>query len=163
MNSSVMALLHFVHILVAVLWIGGIIMILFVILPGSKESLESTSLVGKLMQAISNRFTPIANLSIFLLIVTGFIIFYTDKNYTSFLDINNIWNIFITSKYVVVAIMVIIHFYRGLVLNKKIKIFSSKNDEVKTTRLKKLSLDLVKTNFVLGIIVLLLSAASISV
>ena len=138
-------------------------MTLFVILPGSKTALESPLIVGKLMKEITKRFTPLANISIILIIVTGIIIFYYDKNYTSFLDLENRWNIVIALKHVFVATMIIIHFYRGLILNPKIESFSSQPNEKQASRLKRISLDLVKINFALGIIVLLLTAVSISI
>ena len=75
----------------------------------------------------------------------------------------NRWNVLIALKHVLVAIMIIIHFYRGLILSQKIEKSSSKPNEILTARLKKLSLDLVKTNFALGIIVLLFTAVSISI
>ena len=163
MNLWILALSHLIHVLGTVVWIGGILMTLFVILPGSKAAIESAPMVGKLMKEVANRFTPLANISILLLVATGIIIFYSDKNYTSFLDMNNRWNVLIVLKHVLVAIMIIIHFYRGLILSQKIERFSSKPNEIQTARLKKLSLDLVKTNFALGIIVLLLTAITVSI
>ncbi len=163
MNLWILALSHFIHVMGTVVWIGGILMTLFVILPSSKTALESPLIVGKLMKEIAKRFTPLANISIILIIVTGVIIFYYDKNYTSFLDLENRWNIVIALKHVFVATMIIIHFYRGLILNPKIERFSSQSNEKQASRLKKISLDLVKINFVLGIIVLLLAAVSISI
>lgn len=157
-----MALSHFVHVMGTVVWIGGILMILLVILPGSKTALESPML-GKLMKEVAKRFTPLANISILLLIASSFIIFYYDKNYTFLFDLDNNWNIVIVLKHFVVATMIIIHFYRGLILNPKIERFSSQPNENQTSTLKKTSLILVKTNFALGIIVLLLTAVSIPI
>ena len=163
MNLWILALSHLIHVLGTVVWIGGILMTLLVILPGSKAAIESAPMVGKLMKEVAKRFTPLANISILLLIATGIIIFYDDKNYTSFLDIKNRWNVLIALKHVLVAIMIIIHFYRGLILSQKIEKSFSKPNEIQPARLKKLSLDLVKVNFALGIIVLLLTAVSISI
>ncbi len=137
-------------------------MTLLVILPSSKTALKSQPMVGKLIKEVANRFTPLANISIFFLIVTGIIIFYYDKNYTSLLDLENRWNVVIILKHFFVATMIIIHFYRGLILNPKIERISSQPNEKRTSRLKKMSLDLVKINFALGIIVLMLTAVSIS-
>ncbi len=163
MNLWVLALSHFIDVVGTVVWIGGILMTLFVILPGAKTALESPPIVGKLMKEIAKRFTPLANISIILIIVTGIIIYYYDKNYTSFLDLENRWNMMIALKHVFVATMIIIHFYRGLILNPKIERFSSQPNEKQTSRLKKISLDLVKANFAFGIIVLLLTVVSISI
>ena len=162
MSLWVLALSHFIHVMGTVVWIGGILMTLLVILPSSKAALESAPMVGKLMKEIAKRFTPLANISILMLIATGIILFYYDKNYTFFLDLKNRWNVLIALKHALVAIMIIIHFYRGLILSQKIEKSTSNPNEVQPARLKKLSLDLVKVNFALGIIVLLLTAVSIS-
>jgi len=163
MNLWILALSHFIHVMGTVVWIGGILMTLLVILPGSKTALESQPMVGKLMTEVAKRFTPMANISILLLIATGIIIFCYDKNYTFLLDLENRWNVVIALKHFFVATMIIIHFYRGLILNPKIERFSAQPNENKTTTLKKISLDLVKINFALGIMVLLLTAVSISI
>ncbi len=162
MNLWLLALSHLLHVLGTVVWIGGILITLLVILPSSKAAIESAPMAGKLMKEVAKRFTPLANISILLLIVTGIFIFYYDKNYTSLLYLKNRWNVQIAMKHVLVAVMIIIHFYRGLILSKKIEKSSSKQNEIQTARLKKLSLDLVKANFALGIVVLLLTAVSIS-
>ncbi|NQT57032.1 MAG: CopD family protein [Desulfobacteraceae bacterium] len=162
MNLWILALSHFIHVMATVVWIGGILITLLVILPGSKTALESQPMVGKLMKEVAKRFTPMANISILMLIATGIIIFYYDKNYTFLLDLGNRWNVVIGLKHFFVATMIIIHFYRGLILNPKIERFSSQPNENRTSTLKKISLDLVKINFALGIIVLLLTAVSIS-
>ncbi len=163
MSLWVLALSHFIHVMGTVVWIGGILMALLVILPSSKAALESAPMVGKLMKEVAKRFTPLANISILMLIATGIILFYYDKNYTSFPDLKNRWNVVIALKHFFVATMIVIHFYRGLILNQKIEKFSSQPNEKQSSRLKKISLDLVKVNFALGIIVLLLTAVSISI
>ncbi|MDF1594075.1 MAG: CopD family protein [Desulfobacterales bacterium] len=163
MNPWILISGHFFHVIGTVVWIGGILMTLLVILPGSKAAIESSSMVGGLMKEVAKRFTPLANISILLLIATGIIIFYYDKNYKSFIDMNNRRNMLIALKHFIVAIMIIIHFYRGLILIPKIEKFSPRPNEIQPTRLKKLSLALLKANFVLGGIVLLLTAALISI
>ena len=95
MSLWVLALNHFIHVIGTVVWIGGILMTLLVILPSSKAALESAPMVGKLMKEVAKRFTPLANISILMLIATGSILFYHDKNYTSFLDLKNRWNVVI--------------------------------------------------------------------
>lgn len=57
-------------------------------------------------------------------------------------------------KHIIVLSMVVIHFYRGLALNLKIARTESAAEK---TNLQKLSLNLVKVNFCMGIMVLLLS------
>jgi uncharacterized membrane protein len=64
MNLFISTLSHFLHLLATVVWIGGIVMILLVILPGARAALESPPMIGRLMKAITRRFTPMANISI---------------------------------------------------------------------------------------------------
>lgn len=170
MNLLILSLSHFLHLLATVIWIGGIMMILLVILPGAKESLESAPMIKRLMKEITKRFTPMANISILVMIATGIVIAHYEQNFTGFLDFNNSWNVVMFLKHLLVALMIIIHFYRGLILNPKIGKLSAEinNSQVesslapKVTRLQRFSLDLVKTNFVLGLIVLLLTGISLS-
>jgi len=162
MNLWLVSLSHLLHVLGTVIWIGGILMILCVILPSAKAALESAPLVGKIMKEVAQRFTPLANISILILLGTGIIIFYFDKNFTSIFDFDKTWHIVIYLKLLLVAIMIIVHFYRGLILNPKIVKLSVQVNDTQTAKLKKFSLDLVKTNFALGIMVLILAAVSIS-
>ena len=162
MSLLILSLSHFLHLLATVVWIGGIWMILLVILPGAKGALESAPMVGKLMKGITKRFTPMANLSIFILIVTGIVIAHYEKNFTGFLDFSNSWNVIMLLKHFLVALMIIVHFYRGLILNPKIVRLSSQSNDSQVARIQKFSLNLVKTNLILGMIVLLLTGISTS-
>ena len=167
MKLLILSLSHSLHLLATVIWIGGIVMILFVILPGAKNALESTPMVSGLMKDISKRFTPMANISILVLIVTGIVIAHYEKNFTGFWDFNNSWNIIIFLKHSFVTLMIIIHFYRGLILNPRIGKLSNESQATpplfsQVARLQKFSLALVKTNLILGLIVLLLSGISSS-
>ena len=153
---------HFLHISATVVWIGGIFMTLLVFLPGSKTALDSAPLVGKLMKEVGQRFTPLANVSVLILIVSGLILFYFNRNFTSFGDPSTSWNIPIFYKLALVAIMACIHFYRGSILTPKIMASATQTNEAKTAGLRKLSLNLVKINLILGIAVLMFSAVLIS-
>ena len=170
MNLLILSLSHFLHLLATVVWIGGIVMILFVILPGARGALESAPMLGRLMKEITKRFTPMANVSILVLIVTGIFILQYEENFTGFSDKKNLWNIIMFLKHFLVAVMILIHFYRGLVLTPKIGRLSLQTNELpepsslssNIARLQRFSLNLVKTNLVLGLIVLLLTGISSS-
>ncbi|MDP3285227.1 MAG: CopD family protein [Desulfobacterales bacterium] len=130
---------------------GGITFILFIVLPSAKQVLGVEA--GKLMGEISKRFNPIANYSIILLIVTGAILTAFNKQYSGISNFDNNWLLGLIVKHVFVIGMVIVHFYRGLILTPKI----AKTEADEKASLQKLSLNLVKTNFCLGLIVLLMS------
>ena len=142
---------YWLHSIATVVWIGGITFILFIVLPSAKQVLGVEA--GKLMGEISKRFNPIANYSIILLIVTGAILTAFNKQYSGISNFDNNWLLGLIVKHVFVIGMVIVHFYRGLILTPKI----AKTEADEKASLQKLSLNLVKTNFCLGLIVLLMS------
>ena len=133
----------FLHLVSAVLWIGGIIFILFVAIPASKEVMGTEA--GKIMGVISKRFTPFANYSILLLVITGV--------FLSFLHKGSYMNAAFYLKSALAVTMIAIHFYRGLLLAPKI----AKSEPAKKTSLQKLSVALVKLNLALGVAVLFLA------
>jgi uncharacterized membrane protein len=62
MNLWILTLSHLLNVLGTVVWIGGILMTLLVILPGSKAAIVSAPMVGNLMKEVAKRFTPLANI-----------------------------------------------------------------------------------------------------
>lgn len=153
MTEVILATSYWIHLIATVIWIGGIYFILFIAIPSAKNILGGEA--GKLMGEISKRFTPIANYSILLLFITGVALTGLNKQFSGIGIFENKWTLILAIKHIIVLGMVVIHFYRGFVLNPKIARTESATDK---TSLQKLSLNLVKVNFGLGIVVLLLSA-----
>lgn len=108
---------------------------------------------GKLMGEMSKRFTPLANWSILLLVITGILLagFSARSGIVAF-DSN--WTGMLVLKLLFFSGMVAIHFYRGLVLGPKI---TSAVSDVEKACMQKLSLNLVKVNCGLGLMVLLIT------
>lgn len=152
MTEVILATSYWIHLITTAIWIGGIYFILFIAIPSAKNVLGGEA--GKLMGEISKRFTPIANYSILLLFITGVALTGLNKQFSGVGIFENKWTLILAIKHIIVLGMVVIHFYRGLVLNPKIARTESATDK---TTLQKLSLNLVKVNFGLGIVVLLLS------
>ncbi len=155
MEKLILAILYWLHLLATVTWIGGIIFVLFVALPSAKEVLGTDA--GKMMTAVTKRFTPLANYSILLLVLTGVALTVLSERFTGVGTLNTAWTIALVLKHFLVLVMILVHFYRGLVLAPKIvrRTFTTEK-----ASLQKLSLNLVKVNFVLGIGVLLLSGVT---
>lgn len=121
-------------------------------MQSSRQVLGAES--GKLMGEISKRFTPAANLSIITLIITGAVLAGLSKQYSGVAFLENNWSSALTVKSILVFGMVAVHFYRGLVLGPKIMRTTA---ETEKKSLQKLSINLVKVNFALGLLVLLIS------
>ena len=144
---------YWVHLLAAVFWIGGIMFILFITLPVSTSKAQSGG--KEFMGEIAKRFGPLANWCIYILIATGAVMTWSMRS--MFMEnIRSIWTLVFVSKMLPVSVMVAIHFFRGLVLSRMIHRTESGTGKA---RLQKLSLNLVKVNLSLGLLVLLLSAA----
>lgn len=141
------------HLIATVLWIGGIAFILFIAMPSAKQVMGADA--GKLMSAISKRFTLVANYSIATLVITGTATAGIEIWSPGHADLEKSWIISLAAKHVLVLAMIIIHFYRGWILAPKIMRTES---ETKRAAMQIFSLNLVRTNFALGIFVLLLSA-----
>lgn len=152
MKEVILAVAYWLHLTATVIWIGGIFFILFIAIPSAKKVLGPEA--GKLMGEISKRFTPLVNYSIFILIVTGLALTGVNKQSIGIGNSENNWTLTLTLKHLLVLGMIVVHFYRGLMLAPKIARTESVTGK---TSLQKLSLNLVKVNFCIGMLVLLLS------
>lgn len=152
MSEIILAGFYWLHLIATVIWIGGIFFILFIAIPSAKQVLGAEA--GKLMGEISKRFTPIATYSIICLLVTGAVLTAVNKLFFGIGNFGNGWSLGLIVKHVLILGMVAVHFYRGLVLTPRIATTEPASEK---TSLQKLSLNLVKVNFCLGLIVLLFS------
>ncbi len=152
MREIMLAGSYWLHLVATVVWIGGITFVLFIVMPSAKQVLGVEA--GKLMGEVSKRFTPIANYSIILLIATGAVLTAVNKQFSGIGNFGNSWSLGLIVKHVFVLGMVAVHFYRGLILAPRITKTDTTSEKAS---LQKLSLNLVKVNFCLGLIVLLLS------
>ena len=153
MYELLLAAASWLHLIATVAWIGGIAFILFIAMPSAKKVLGLEA--SKLMGEISKRFTPVANYSIGLLVLTGTIMAVINYRTSAHATPEKNWSIVLAVKLILVLSMIIIHFYRGWILAPKI---IGTETEQKRAAMQKLSINLVKTNFGLGLAVLLLSA-----
>jgi len=152
MKEVILALCYWLHLIATVVWIGGIFFILFITIPSAKQVLGAEA--GKLMGETAKRFTPAANCSIIVLIITGGVLTVVSRHFSGIGNFYNGWSLGLIIKHVLVSGMIAVHFYRGLILAPKIAKTESVSEKAS---LQKLSLNLVKVNFCLGLTVLLCS------
>lgn len=149
MGDLINAVFVWLHLLSAVVWVGGIFFIIFVAMPSSRQALGQDA--GKLMGAVSKRFTPLANYGILVLAVTGAALIL--KGYFSgSVIIEGNRSLILSAKVVLAFGMIGVHFYRGLFLGPMI---ARTEAPAKKTALQKLSINLVKLNLALGVIIML--------
>ena len=152
MREIMLAGSYWLHSIATVVWIGGIAFILLIVIPSAKQVLGVEA--GKLMGDISKRFTPIANYSIIFFVATGVVLTIVNKQFLGIGNVGNSWSLGLIMKHVLVLGMVAVHYHRGLILAPKI---AKTEPAAEKASLQKLSLNLVKVNFCLGLMVLLFS------
>lgn len=162
-QSTVLALSLFFHFGATVVWIGGLVITVILVWPEVRRSLENTPALYTVLQRLRKRFTPLSNLSLAVLIVTGLTQMSLDAHYDGFLDFANEWSRVILMKHIVIACMVI----SGLVLQygvfpalerASLLLEHGKGDETEWLRLRRHEARLTWLNAILGIAVLGFSA-----
>ena len=155
-------ILNWFHLIATVVWIGAMSTNFLILLPSLNEALGPGPAIGKMMAAIMKRFRPIVYLSIITLTVTGSLMFYLNENYEGLLVFGNTWTIVIALKHVFVASLVILAVYSFEVLAPKVGKLAAKGPSPELAKLQKLQLNLAKSGFALGIIILLFTGISSS-
>src|SRR5690606_31232523 len=104
MDFWVLALSYWVHLLATVVWLGGLALMSLVALP----ALRSKSLERNQWFELQKRFTPWVNISLVLLLITGFVQMTNDVNYEGFLTVHTLWSQAILVKHIAVLGMILI-------------------------------------------------------
>lgn len=149
MREFVLATCMSLHSIAAVAWVGGIIFLIGVALPALKS--HGGPQIAEVMKNIGKRFTPMANASIGILLVTGCLLSILPSG-----DHRVHQDHFFWAKLAVFGVMVSIHCWRLLVLPGKV---ARAETESQKSRLQQFSLSLVRVNLGLGVIALLFTAA----
>ena len=92
MSEAALALSLFFHIGATVVWIGGILLVTFLVVPEVNRTLADQPALYQLLRRLRKRFAPIGNLALALLIVTGILQMSTDPNYQGLLGFSNRWS-----------------------------------------------------------------------
>ena len=149
----VTALIFWVHMLAAVVWVGGMVFNLFVVRP----SMGVVDLPQRLKLAdnILRRFIPVVWISVGLLVFTGFLM--TLKRVASFeiLLKTGYGNILILKLGVVAVMISIVALIRYSLLPRFESLIDSQSSDLKNVLGQMVTL--VKVNLVLGVLVLLLA------
>lgn len=144
-----MNIMRFLHNLFTALWIGGLLLTAFVILPGIRKN-PKISEPMMVIDGIQDRIKPVAIISMVGLAITGLLLGKSSKNFTGLMDFGTGYMTALSVKHVLIVLMVILAFVR-LSINKRIKL-------EKKMELQKVSAAILVLNSLLGIVVLFLSS-----
>ena len=161
MPVYLLALNYWLHLLASVIWIGGLALNALVIRPALARVL-SEKRSAQVQDELQRRFTPFANLSLVVLVVTGILQMVSDSNYDGLLNFNNVWTQAILLKHLAVGAMVIIALYVQLGLNpalERARLLASrriKEANLPVLRIREQRISLLNLGF--GLLVLLFTA-----
>ncbi|MCY4063440.1 MAG: DUF4149 domain-containing protein [Chloroflexi bacterium] len=105
MSEAALALSLFLHIAATAIWIGGILLITFLVVPEIHRALAEQPALYQLLNRLRLRFTIVGNLALTVLIVTGMLQMSTDSNYEGLLRFSNRWSQALLLKHVLIIVM----------------------------------------------------------
>ena len=136
-----------------VAWIGGMFTNFFIYLPVIGKLLDPPT-TGKLMGAVMKRFRVLVYISMGLFLLTGILLGLTGK-----LPTEGHWIIIFLIKIGVFAIMVFLAIYAFEILAPKVAKIAANGPSPKLLRIQKSQMSLATIGFIMGIIILALTAA----
>ncbi len=149
-KQIVFTIVLFVHNLCTVIWVGGMLMLGFTVMPASKDVLGMGPQTKKLMDTIQKRLSRIVYFCIVLLIVTGLLMAKRSPAFHGLFHFGNPYATALSIKHILTILMVAIALVRSIVLGPKEGPAAQQQEKLKSA--------LLFVNIALGILVLFLSA-----
>jgi len=144
-----MNIVRFLHNLFTALWIGGMLLMAVVILPGIRKNPKISEPL-MVINGIQDRIKPFALVSMAGLALTGLLLGKSSKSFTDLMDFGTPYMTALSAKHILIVVMVILAFVR-LYINKRVKV-------EKKMELQKASAGILAFNALLGVVVLFLSS-----
>ncbi len=108
MSQAALAISLFFHILATVIWIGGILIITFLVIPQVDKVLAGQPALHQILLRIRGRFAQVGNLALAVLIVTGLLQMTADPNYDGLLRFDNPWSRVLLLKHLLIGSMALL-------------------------------------------------------
>jgi uncharacterized membrane protein len=156
-----LSIAYWFHMLATVLWIGGLAVLVLLVLPSARKTLEIQA-YAELLNEIHRRLDPLGWFSILILLASGMIQMSASSHYTGFLSIGGLWAVAILIKHLLFAIMVFISGYVtwGIfpALRRSSLLRAAGKESQDLGGLQDRAFRLMQANLGLGVLVLLLTA-----
>ncbi|MGA9532018.1 MAG: DUF4149 domain-containing protein [Anaerolineales bacterium] len=120
MPGWALSVAYWLHMAATVIWIGGLFFQAAILAPSLDRSL-SPDAIANLLSQLRRRFTPLAWLSLAVLIATGLTQMSGNPNYEGFIQIHNRWSAAILAKHLVIGLMVLAAGYQTWVLGPRME------------------------------------------
>ncbi len=93
MPPSFLALSLFFHLIATVIWIGGLMLLLILVLPAARHTLLENTQASAFYSRVRKGFFPLVNLSLVVLLFTGLLQMSADEHYAGVLQFTNEWSV----------------------------------------------------------------------
>lgn len=163
MSPSILALSYFAHLIATVVWIGGLVTLTLFVWPEARRTLADNPALFALLTRLRQRFAPLTNFSLVVLVLTGFVQMSADANYEGALTFNNEWSRVMLAKHIAVFGMVVCGLalqYAAAPALERASLLRErgKGDPTEWERLRRRDVRLTWLNVALGIAVLAFTA-----
>lgn len=163
--SWILAISYLIHLLATVVWLGGIALITLLARP----ALQHGTLASNQWWAIQRKFVLWANVSMVLLLITGFYQMTVDSNYNGFLSIDSQWAVAILLKHIAYIVMIGITVYLQVILypamSRAALLAEQKPDlgAAESEKIQKRDILLLRLNLIFAVTVLFFTALATAV
>ena len=156
-----LSLAFWLHMLATVVWIGGLVAVVVLVLPAAQKTLQLDD-YATFLGNLQRRLDPLAWLSLAVLLATGLFQMSANPNYEGFLSISNRWAASMLIKHILFIGMIAVSAYMTwgiLPALRRIAIKRTKGMDTDSIELlQKRETLLLRTNLVLGVLILGLTA-----
>jgi uncharacterized membrane protein len=154
MNEVILIVSRWFHVLGAVIWIGAMILLLLVIIPGVREVFGSAPEAKKLLGSVGRRITALVNAAIVMVVVSGLLLVLYGSDAES-----NQLSPALTMKVALTSAMIEIHLLRTVIVAPILRRGLPDGPPQRSiTALQRIQSNLVWVNLSLGMVVMVMSA-----
>ena len=148
-QKIVFTLISFLHNFFTVIWVGGLAFMILTFFPSVKKSIGKSPQAKDLVTQITRQHRGWVYISIVGLFVTGMLLGKANPNQTGFMHFDTTYAVIASVKHILTFLMILVAVFRSVFFGKEHAGSNKKNN------LGKLP---ILINFVLGVIVLLISS-----
>jgi uncharacterized membrane protein len=156
-----LSLTYWLHMVATVIWIGGLVALVILVLPVARRTLDNKTF-AVFLDNLQRRLDPLGWLSLALLLTTGLFQMSANPNYEGFLTFSNRWAISILVKHILFAGMILVSVYMTwwlLPSLRRIALLREKGlDPQSAEKLANREIWLLRVNLILGLLILGLTA-----
>ena len=154
---------YWLHMLATVVWVGGVVALMLIVLPVARKALPQEGYAG-FLGLVQARLQQMGWFSLLMLIVTGLFQMIAHPSYEGFLAVNNPWATAILFKHLAIGLMIAVSAYvtwgltpamRRLALRRSV---GSPVSQEEIDRIQRRETFFLRVNGVLAVIILALTA-----